>query len=132
YACLVMPAGVTLRGDGPALTTIKRLPSERGVDGILIANRGFDTETEPFAADGDLCFEDFTITDGDASPTRSLGDLLAMGNCENITVRRVHFGTHDQHGIDLCGVRGAHIYDCTGLNENDGSYDRSATIQIDG
>lgn len=132
YACLVVPANVTVKGAGGKTTIIQRLPAERGVDGILIVNKGFDTVTTPFGASGGQVYEDFTITDGSFGPSRVGGDLIGAGNCENLIVRNCHFGIHDQHAVDLSGVRNALIFNCTGVNGNDGGYNRSATVQVDG
>ena len=132
YACLVVPANITIRGAGKLLTTIQRIPVERGVNGVLMVNKGFDKVTTPFGAAGNHVYEDFHITDGSVGPSRTSGDLIGAGNCENLIVRNCHFGIHDQHAVDLSAVRNALISNCTGINGNDGGYNASATIQVDG
>lgn len=130
-ACLTIPANVIFKGDGVGATIIQRLPSERGVDGVLICNKYWDTNGG-YTAAGNIVFEDFTITDGAASPQRGSGDLIGLGHADNVTVQRVHAGTHDQHFVDICGSKRVKVLNCTGYNEHAGSYNGSATVQVDG
>lgn len=128
YACLLIPRGVTIRGRGKTATKIQRLPSERGVNGVLIANKNYDTLTN-YTADGDIVIECLTIDEGAATPTKSLGDLIGFGNGDGLTVRYCHFGNHDQHAIDIARSRNVDVYENTSNNQVNAT--ESATYQID-
>jgi hypothetical protein len=113
YSCVRIPANITFCGAGVGSTIIQRLPSERGVDGVLITNKGYDTASG-YAAAGNITLRDFTITDGEAVPTRVYGDLIGIGHGKNITIERVEQGRHDQHFVDICGSTGVTVKNCHG------------------
>ena len=127
--CLEIPANVNLKGMGRGNTTLRRLPAERGVDGVLICNRNYDT-VGAYGAEGNSSLSCFTIGDGGVAPARSLGDLIGLGHARNIKIHDMHFEDHDQHAIDICSCSNIEIYRNTGLNKA-GTSGSSATIQID-
>jgi len=106
-ACLLLPEGLQLQGSGH-LTKISRLPSERGLNGVLMVNEGYDTQGGYDAA-GNITLENFYVEDGDDSATRGLGDLIAFGHAENVVVRGVHSGNHDQHFVDICSCKSVRV-----------------------
>jgi hypothetical protein len=129
--CLQVPANVIFQGAGIDATIIQRLPSERGVDGVLITNKYWDTNGG-YTAAGNIIFQDFTITDGAPSPQRSSGDLIGLGHADRVIVQRVKAGNHDQHFVDICGSKRVKVLDCFCFNEHAGGYNASSTLQIDG
>lgn len=130
YSCLLIPKNVELKGAGSALTTISRLPAERGVDGILLVNKNYDV-FGGYGADGNITVRGFTITDGAATPSRALGDLIAICHCDGFRAYDINGGNHDQHLFDICSSKNVWIDpSCTGINAS--PEQASATIQIDG
>lgn len=113
YSCIRVPANVTFCGAGAGSTIIQRLPTERGMDGVLITNKYYDTRTG-YGAAGNIVFRDFTITDGSATPTRDYGDLIGLGHSKNVTIERVEQGRHDQHFVDIAGSTDVTVKDCHG------------------
>ncbi|EKS5110813.1 hypothetical protein QB865_004501, partial [Escherichia coli] len=113
YSCIRVPANVTFCGAGAGSTIIQRLPTERGMDGVLITNKYYDTRTG-YGAAGNIVFRDFTITDGSATPTRDYGDLIGLGHSKNVTIERVEQGRHDQHFVDIAGSTNVTVKDCHG------------------
>ena len=126
-ACILMPDGLRMRGSGEQCR-ILRHPAERGVNGVLMVNEGYDTAGDYDAA-SNIHLREFYISDGDGSASRSLGDLIAFGHAHDCTVRRMYSGNHDQHFVDCCASRDIEISDntCTQLLSTGDS-----PIQLDG
>ncbi|WP_430480869.1 hypothetical protein QUC30_16625 [Aeromonas caviae] len=130
YACLLLPHGAMLKGAGKYRTTIQRLVSERGDNGILIVTKGWDVNGG-YGASGNIVISDFGVTDGDVTPARSLGDLIAICHSDGFEAYRIHGGNHDQHLFDVCSSKNVWIDpSCSG--ENHSPQQASATIQVDG
>jgi hypothetical protein len=127
-ACVIVPKNVHIRGCGIDATIIKRLPSERGVDGILFVNKNHEIK-DGFTADGNIMYSDFTITDGAATPNRAWGDLIAVTHSHDTIIERVKSLNHDQHFVDISGSYNTIVRDCISHNEVDAS--GSAIYQID-
>ncbi|MDG0057006.1 hypothetical protein MMB75_25605 [Paenibacillus sp. P2(2022)] len=128
-ACLIIPAGVTIEGSGVGVTILKRISSEREQNGILLVNKGYDTNGE-YKAAGNITLRNFTITDGGVtSKPRKYGDLIALGHADNVLIERVQSLNHDQHFVDICGSRNVTVRESIGNNLQD-TYG-TATIQID-
>jgi hypothetical protein len=130
-SCLQVPSDVIFQGAGMDGTIIQRIPAERGVDGVLITNKYWDTNGG-YTAAGNIVFQDFTITDGAASPQRGSGDLIGLGHADNVIVQRVKAGNHDQHFVDICGSKRIKVLNCVGYNDHLNSYRNSSTVQVDG
>lgn len=127
--CIVIPTGVTIEGSGMGVTVLKRLSSERKENGILLANKGYDTKGG-YTAAGNITLRNFTITDGDVTDKpRTYGDLIALGHADNVLIERVQSLNHDQHFVDICGSRNVTVRDSISNNQQD-TYG-TATIQID-
>ena len=128
-ACVLIPENVKVKGD-PFKTIITRPASERAVDGILIANKHYDTNGG-YTAAGNITLDGFTITDGAVTPNRSNGDLIVLAHAKNVRAYNVHGGNHDQHLFDILACDGVYIDEsCDGNNEVQSPF--SSTIQIEG
>ena len=126
--CVLVPKNVHIRGAGMDATVIKRLPSERGQNGLLFANRYYDSKGN-YEADGNIMYSDFTITDGAATPNRGLGDLIAVTHSHDTIIERVKSLNHDQHFVDISGSYNTIIRDC--VSHNKVNADAAAVYQID-
>ncbi|TVM01899.1 MAG: hypothetical protein CV087_10235 [Candidatus Brocadia sp. WS118] len=128
-ALLLIPSNCTLSGAGIDETIIKRVPGERGDDGLLIANFGYD-DSPDYTGAHDIVLENFTITEGNTTKKSGTGDLIALAHCERVTVRNVKGLNHDQHLIDIVGVKDLLVTDCIDSNSvvNAG---QTASFQID-
>ena len=129
YACLRVPKNIHLKGQGFDQTTITRPITERAVDGVLIVNKNWDTQGG-YGADGNITLSGFYITDGAASPTRGLGDLIALVHAENFHCYDLKAGNHDQHFFDICAVRNVLIERCQSENDEHPSAG-TAVYQVD-
>lgn len=130
YSCLLIPKNVELVGAGSALTTLSRLPAERGVNGILLVNKNYDV-FGGYNADGNIIVRGFTITDGAATPSRGLGDLIAICHCDGFQAYDINGGNHDQHLFDICASKNVYI-DPSCRGDNIVASADCATIQVDG
>lgn len=127
-ACILIPKNIHLKGAGKDLTTITRPSAERGVNGVLIVNKNYDTIPD-YGADGNIIIEHLKITDGATTPNRSLGDLIGFGNGDGLLVQYCDFGNHDQHAIDI--AKSKNVIVRWNDSENQVAQSASATYQID-
>lgn len=104
YSCVLIPANVTLRGKGRYATTLTRLDSERGQNGVIVCNKNYDTVGD-YGAAGNIIIEHLGITDGASWPLRTHGNLIGFGNGDGLIVQYCWFGNHDQHAVDICKSR---------------------------
>ncbi|WP_058120203.1 phage tail protein [Photobacterium kishitanii] len=131
HSCLQVDMGTTVTGVGKESTIITRPASERGVNGVLIVNKGYDLREHGgnYSAAGNIVFRDLGITDGVATQSRSLGDLIGFGNGDGLLVENCWFGNHDQHAVDISKSRNVKITKCKSANKVNSR--GAATYQID-
>lgn len=127
--CVIIPANVEIYSNSGA--SISRLDSERGQDGVLLCNEGYDDPANGgnYTAAGNIIIDGINLSDGDTTPTRGLGDLIGFGNGDGLVVQNCIFGNHDQHAVDVAKSRNFVIRHNKSSNAVDLS--ASATYQVD-
>tara|TARA_Y100000588_G_scaffold244854_1_gene259105 strand:- start:35285 stop:37903 length:2619 start_codon:yes stop_codon:yes gene_type:complete len=127
--CVIIPASVELYSNSGA--SITRLDSERGQNGILLCNEGYDDPANggKYSAAGNIIIDGIKISDGASTPKRGLGDLIGFGNGDGLVVQNCDFGNHDQHAVDVAKSRNFVIRNNDSKNAVDAP--ASATYQVD-
>jgi hypothetical protein len=125
---VLVPAHCTLTGAGMNLTTVRLLPGNANPDSVGdgIINKGYQTATEDYKADGDIHVSNLRVDTlvTNVSPT---GNLVAFCHADGVVVSSVALGSSRHHGIEINRSRNVILEDCVW----DGHHIGASSLQLD-
>ncbi|HEX2747501.1 MAG TPA: glycosyl hydrolase family 28-related protein [Verrucomicrobiales bacterium] len=125
---VMVPAHCTLTGAGMNATTFLLVPGEgdNSLVGDGIINKGYQTATEDYGADGDIRVENLRV-ETTVITTSLTGNLVAFCHADGVVLSSVAVGSSRHHGVEINRSRNVTLEDCV----FDGHHPGASSLQLD-